>query len=137
MSATPNVVQLSPRQTSKGRRSKGKAPADPILAAIADHRRLWKEWNAAIRDFEQVNKVEAETPLFQRQLEALADQRDRIEKAEHRALNAFSRIKPTTPAGAGALVAYIREDMKTGEAGWHEGALANVARALATMKVRT
>jgi hypothetical protein len=139
MSATPNVVQLSPRQTSKGRhRSKGKPPSDPIIAAIADHRRLLSEYCAAQRDMEEVSQVEAQTPFFERQLAALVAERDRLEKAEHRALSALSRIKPSTPAGAAALIAYVCKDMKevSGE-DWHLSALANVAQSLAAMRVRT
>jgi hypothetical protein len=112
--------------------------SDPILAAIADHRRLWNELCASIRDFENVNELEPQTDFFERQLAALVAERDRLEKAERRALNALSRrITPTTPAGAGALVAYVREDMKDGEAAWQHDALGNAARALATMTVES
>jgi hypothetical protein len=141
MSATPNenVVRLSPRQTPKGRhRSKGKPPVDPILAAIANHRRVLDEWSAAESDYEQVKGVNAETPILKRSLAVAKAECDRLDEAELRALSALGSIKPTTPAGAGALVAYVCKNMKEiSGAEWHENALANVARALAAMRVRT
>jgi hypothetical protein len=65
-------------------------------------------------------------------------ERDRLEKAENRALAALSRVRPTTPPGAGALVAYIRDDLKDSDlSSWRLSALGNVARALATLGVRS
>lgn len=113
------------------------APPDPILAAIADHRRLWLEYCAAVNDVEQAARVSTQTRLFEQQLETMIAERDRLEKAENRALAAVSKIRSTTAPGAGALIAYIREDMKDGDASWHQSALGNVARALATMAVRS
>jgi hypothetical protein len=138
MSAAPNVLQLSPRQTTKGRqRSKAKPPADPILAAIANHRRVWDEWSAAESDYEQVKGVNAETPILKRSLAVAKAECDRLDEAELRAISALGSIKPATPAGAAALVAYVCKNMKeVSGADWHLSALANVARALATMTVR-
>jgi hypothetical protein len=45
-------------------------------------------------------------------------------------LSALSRVRPTTPAGAGVLLAYVHEDIKDGDALWHRSVLANVAGAL-------
>jgi hypothetical protein len=114
------------------------AVPDPILAAIADHRRLWLEYCAAVEDVEETARVNTQTPLFKRQLDAMIAERDRFDKAEKRALAALSKVRPTTAAGAGALVAYIREDLKDSDpSSWRLSALGNVARALATMGVRS
>jgi hypothetical protein len=106
---------------------------DPILAAIADHRRLWEEYCAAINDVEEAARVSTQTPLFERQLDAMIAERDRLDKTEKKALAALSKVRPTTASGAAALVTYIREDMKTGGSDWHQSALGNVARSLTAM----
>jgi len=113
------------------------APADPILAAIADHRRLWSEFCAAVDDVETVARADTETRFSERKLAALIAERDRLEKAENKALAALSKVRPTTAPGAGALVAYICEDLKDSDLPWGLSALGNVARALATMAVRS
>lgn len=112
-------------------------PPDPIHAVIAEHRRLWSECCAASNDFEKAEQLKLETPFFKRQLEALAAESRRLDKAEDRSLGALSRIRPTTPAGAAALIGYIIEDMKDGDSPWHQTALANVARALTKMAVQS
>jgi hypothetical protein len=82
-------------------------------------------------DLEALNNADLETAFGQRQLEAMADYRHRVEKAEEKALRALYRVKPTTPAEAAALTAYVVEDMKDGTTTeWHSDALANVARTL-------
>lgn len=58
---------------------------------------------------------------------------ERAREAEKRAHLALARARPTTPAGAGALVAYVARDLAIGNADYQLPALANVARALATM----
>ena len=68
------------------------------------------------------------------QLEALVRERDRLDRAEGKALNALCRISPATPAGASVLIAYVCEDMKDGAAEWQRKALANASKALAKMK---
>jgi hypothetical protein len=45
----------------------------------------------------------------------------------------LAETKPTTTAGAAALVAYACDDMERGEMGWHAPALKSVAEALAVM----
>jgi hypothetical protein len=113
------------------------APPDPILAVIDDHRRLWSECCAASANWEEADRLKTQTPFFKNQLAALAAEHNRLDKAEGRSLAALSRIKPTTPAGAAALIDYIIEDMKDGDAGWHQDALANIARALTKMAVQS
>jgi hypothetical protein len=63
-------------------------------------------------------------------LAGLQAETDRASKAEQKALLALTRIRPTTTAGAGALVAYVRKQMETGQEHWQIAALANAARAL-------
>jgi hypothetical protein len=61
-------------------------------------------------------------------------QYERGKLAEDRAKRHLARTKPTTPAGAGALVAYIQSDLEDVELeGWHSAALKTVATALARM----
>jgi hypothetical protein len=46
----------------------------------------------------------------------------------------MARTKPMTPAGAGALVAYIQRDLEdVALEGWHSAALKTVAASLARM----
>ena len=54
-------------------------------------------------------------------------------EAEKRASNRMIRTPVTTPAGAAALIEHVRRDMELGDASWHKVALANVAKALASM----
>lgn len=58
-----------------------------------------------------------------------------VTEAENRAGNALGKIRPTTAAGAGALVAYVRQDAESVEAldSWHRAALVNAAKALLAM----
>jgi hypothetical protein len=52
-------------------------------------------------------------------------------EAEKRASNRMIRTPVTTPAGAAALIEHVRMDMELGD--WRKVALANVAKALASM----
>jgi hypothetical protein len=88
---------------------------DPIFAALAEHRRLWAEY------------LKIDVPA------AEACQISPAEKAEGDALWALTKIMPTTAAGAGALVAYVRDDLKDGPNNWQLSALANAANALGGM----
>jgi hypothetical protein len=81
---------------------------DPILAAIADHRRLWLEYCAAVNDVEQAASVSTQTPLFEQQLEAMIAERDRLEKAENKALAALSKIRPTTASARATLPSALK-----------------------------
>jgi hypothetical protein len=54
-------------------------------------------------------------------------------EVEEDALHALMDVRPTTAAGAGALISYVRRDMKEGQEPWHIAALANAARALLAM----
>jgi hypothetical protein len=45
----------------------------------------------------------------------------------------LSKTKPTTPAGAGALVKHLRLDLETGDSDWHLPALDTIAVALERM----
>ncbi len=57
-------------------------PPDPILAAIAAHRRLWDKSCAVFRDVEQAGQLKTQTHFFQCQLAALIAERERIDKAK-------------------------------------------------------
>ena len=64
----------------------------------------------------------------------LREQYERAERAQERATMRMARTKPTTPAGAAALVSYVRRDLEDVELeGWHSTALKTVATALARM----
>jgi hypothetical protein len=64
----------------------------------------------------------------------LREQYERGKLAEDRAKKHLARTKPTTPAGAGALVAYIQRDLEdVALEGWHSAALKTVAASLARM----
>jgi hypothetical protein len=63
----------------------------------------------------------------------LREQYERGKLAEYRAKRHLARTKPTTPAGAGALVAYIQRDLEDALEDWHWVALKTVAASLARM----
>jgi hypothetical protein len=65
----------------------------------------------------------------------LREQSDRASNAAHTAAMTMARTKPRTPAGAGALVAYVLKDMEIGETKWHGIALATTTAALQSMSV--
>jgi hypothetical protein len=58
-------------------------------------------------------------------------------RAEHGATLRMARTKPTTPAGAAALLAYVKHDMEAGEIGWHAVALGTSIMALKAMAVQS
>ena len=91
---------------------------DPIFAAIERHRKLDAETMAADNEWSTSHR---------------ADLKAKTERLEERAAGALAEIAPTTPAGAGALVAYVNADLVDGETDWHQPALANAARALSGM----
>jgi hypothetical protein len=67
-------------------------------------------------------------------LTSLRREDDQMWRAWHDAGTHLSKTKPTTPAGAGALIEYLRADLKEGTCDWHFPALETVAAALARMK---
>jgi hypothetical protein len=83
--------------------------------------------------------VEIEPPYVWDHRAGLASLREQVESAdsaERKAAMRLARTKPTTPAGAGALIAYVlqRERMYGGFEGWEIRALKTVAGALAKME---
>jgi hypothetical protein len=162
---------------------------DPIVAAIADHRRCYREWSSLCAQLDKaeseikkhrpialtvwrnycvglselkrvrdeflaqpranVKKIEreyqkakadcrakqrAEREWYKRNgLAELEADTDRASGAERQAHSALTTIRPTTVRGAGALVAYVRRDMKDGDDPWQISALANAVRALLAM----
>jgi hypothetical protein len=124
-----------------------KAPAaDPIFAAIDEHKAISKElWG---RLYYALTEAEDEACIThgmrpsrsgdewdQRTgVKPLREQYERAQLAEDRAKRHLARTKPTTPAGAGALVAYIQRDLEDVELeDWHSAALKTVAVSLARM----
>jgi hypothetical protein len=65
----------------------------------------------------------------------LREQSDCASDAEHTAAMTMARIRPRTPAGAGALMTYVLKDMEHGDTEWHGIALATTAAALQSMSV--
>jgi hypothetical protein len=65
----------------------------------------------------------------------LREQSECASDAEHTAAMTMARTKPRTPAGAGALVAYVLKDMEIGDTEWQAIALATTVAALQSMSV--
>ena len=62
---------------------------------------------------------------------------ERTRRAETAAGRRMANTKPTTPAGAAALIDYVRRDIEIGEGPeWHKIALAITAAALSSMSSR-
>jgi hypothetical protein len=101
---------------------------------VASPKKIEKEYRAA--KAKERAKLRAEREWYKRNgLEDLRAEVENLSKAEERAGNVLGRIRPTTAAGAGALVAYVRQDAESVEAldSWHRAALANAAKALLAM----
>jgi hypothetical protein len=113
------------RKTSPAESAKRPIVADPIFAAIENHKKLDRAWHdlAAALDEAGARAVK---------------QRD-VDRASDAAENAawkMARTKPSTAAGASALLEYITTGPVTGlfelgETHWHETAFRNVAASLA------
>jgi hypothetical protein len=90
---------------------------DPIIAAIAEHRRLDDEQFEMWSDLQDRDD---DDPVSR-------DKHSRASDAAHKAAWALTEIRPTTAAGATALFTYTcgDVDLKCGE--WHLPALANAA----------
>lgn len=57
---------------------------------------------------------------------------DRASALDNRLHMTMAATKPTTPAGAAALLTYLRDDMQGGETEWHEIALDTIIATLPT-----
>jgi hypothetical protein len=64
----------------------------------------------------------------------LREQYERANAAERRAAMRMARTKPTTPAGAAAMIAYTRRDIMEGKVDWQMVALKTAAAALARIE---
>jgi len=105
----------------------------------ADHKQVEKEYlegkarlAAAAHAFAEWDKRAGIAPLRR--------QSERAEVAATRAALRMARTKPTTPAGAGALLSYLHRDVgiSLGSlAAWHMPAIRTVAIALIRMEART
>jgi hypothetical protein len=107
---------------------------DRLLAEPrANRKKIEQEYQKAKADERAADRAERE--WYKRNgLAGLQAETDRASKAEQKASLALTRIRPTTTAGAGALVAYIRKQVE-GEEHWQIAALANAARALHGMPI--
>ena len=127
------------------------AAIDPVFAAIAEHKVLTRESNrlegscktARAKAEKRYGKWERTpnprewpgettvTPFYVRC--------NRAGRAERKAALRMARTKPTTPAGAAALIAHIRHEIEAGSGrenweDWVPTALKTVAAALARME---
>jgi hypothetical protein len=105
---------------------------EALLATGDNPEIVEKEYLEAKADFEA--KVRAEDDWDERT--GLAPLRAALEcayDADDEAAMRLARTKPTTPAGAGALIQYVCRD-DVGEADWHEVALNTVAEALVSIE---
>lgn len=110
---------------------------DPVFAAIEAHRKLLKECDQLYGDLDEVEIGRAKKKRMRHsaaELASLQTKYERTRRAETAAGMRMAKTKPTTPAGAGALVAYVRADLEIGVGPeWHLVALATAAKALAGM----
>lgn len=93
---------------------------DPIFAAIENHKDLDKAW----LDLERTDAAECDV--------------DRANDAAEKAAWRMACTRPSTTAGAAALLEYITAGPVTGlfgvgETQWHEAAFRNVAKSLAAI----
>jgi hypothetical protein len=97
----------------------GPIVSDPIIAAIAEHRRLddkqYEMWcTLQEQDYESVTLESAQ---------------ERVSDAAHKAAWALTKIKPTTAVGAVALFGYVLADVQLKHGDWHLQALSNATAA--------
>jgi hypothetical protein len=106
-------------------------PDDPIIAAIAESRRLDREWlNLVIR------LAAAERSKNSERVATLRAKEQQLKRAADRALIALTKIRPMTLLGAAALIDHVRRDLAMKAEQWHLLALANAATALLAMQGR-
>jgi hypothetical protein len=116
---------------------------DPVLAAIAEHRWLREALTctcdkldgAEIRAQKKCGPCPGATRArraWDRKAgtTALRSARDRALEAERKASFRLAKLRPQTPAGAAALLAYVKADMNVSPDDWHEIAIETVANAL-------
>jgi hypothetical protein len=98
-------------------------PADPIFAAIDAHKAITRQL------LRIENKLDKAGDLV-----GIASLRKQLD-ADQKAIMRVAKTRPTTLAGVGALVAYVRRDMMGPRPDWKEIALKTVAGALAKMRI--
>lgn len=108
---------------------------DQLLAdPRANRRKIEAEYQKAKAD--ERDAIRMERDWYKRNgLAALKAETDRASKAYDKAGTALTRIRPTTIAGAGALIGYVGYTAHelACECVWHAPAVANAARALLAM----
>jgi hypothetical protein len=102
------------------------AQPDPIFAALAKCREKEAGW-LALCDRDDVLAIVPDKPLRQ-QIESAQEQ---YQEAEGRLAEV---VPPTTALGCVALIGYIVQDKKAGDAGWHDRAIANSAVAITRLE---
>jgi hypothetical protein len=123
-----SIRQTSPKRI-ESTKTKRLLRIDPIFAAIDKHRNLLKECDRLFAVIDRNQKTLKKQN--DRRLSSLRRQYERTLRAERTAGMRMAKIKPKTLAGAAALVAYTRADIKLGIGPkWHLVALATVATAL-------
>ena len=156
------MAQATSKNITKRARISPKPPVDPIFAAIEQAQKLEKLWGDLNSKLD-VAQSKAEKKHGRRPLALIAWRKygaigglagERAEKAWDRragmavhrreydlALNAerdatirMSKTRPTTPAGAAAMLEYVKTEAEIGEMEWHEVAFATLIATLATWK---
>jgi hypothetical protein len=130
----------------KTRKEPASAPAiDPVFAAIAEHKARAKEWGRLSSKLDEA-WLEARKTHGERAgiewghrvgIAPLLEQSSRADTAKNRAVMRMARVKPTTQAGAAAMVDHARRELETPSDGyygdWVTTALKTAASALVRM----
>jgi hypothetical protein len=128
----------TPRRSASSRKTSPAQPTprpivdDPIFAAIDNHRKLDRAWL----------DLEAASERAGRGDDVRKYHVDRASDAAEKAAWKMAQTKPSTAAGASALLTYITTGPITGlfelgETHWHETAFRNVAASLAKITHRS
>jgi hypothetical protein len=141
-----SMVAMLASHSRQARRSTS-ATHDPIFAAIEENRRLNEEWDRLERALDKAQGLaraefgcrpsDDERAAWEWDeragLEELQDRREEVVDAEEQHRMRLAQTKPSTVAGAAALVAYVVEDMEIGGHEWQTLALETVVEALNSM----
>jgi hypothetical protein len=111
---------------------------DPIFALIEDHRKFqaefahrYDDWDLA--DYEAKHGERPIRPVVRTGVAVKREELDRAIWAESRSAERVSRTKPTTPAGAAALIQHVIDDEVCDEVEWHMTSLNTAVAALNSM----
>jgi hypothetical protein len=132
-------VHSTPRRTASLRKTAPPARpiVDPIFAAIENHKKLNRAWHDLCPVLEAAElDEEGYGPRPAADLTALRRNEDHAHVAAEEAAWKMARTKPTTVAGASAMLSFIATNptnglFELGETRWHETAFRTVTAALA------